>query len=518
MKSLFVGLLLAALPLHAGIFSSDFDSRKGGVVIRVVRPAERYLNGKTMRLRIGTTPKPFKRDTELLAAIERALSTQFVRAESGDADLLFEVDVAAYEAPTVREYEVNEKRRIQVGEQPLYNKDGTPKKNLFGGQATQPIYEERLVPIGYWEGKGRLSIRLSVSPRGSSAAIDSATATAEFSEKKKISDPAPESSLADLGRMIGIGKKAPEESRQTADGLDLQFIEQVSNKTCSRFARTVNQIPLVLATEASLAGGTALALAGDWSAAIETWDKTTVKNAKNEWMRQFNLGVGNVALAFSAYDQGQDVSQAAALFDRGGQLLLKASAAKPGEKHIKDALQLYGSFKSAMQNIASETAAREENEKRALAEIAAQREKQFRDNRPDSSKEAAFRQLVTIRLRGAKGALPAQERTDLEATGQKGYGLTALQAQRVVFQENDRIESAAAAVGTYEETFSALVEDGVLSTEERGVLQDLARNLAIPKSSLDSIHKRYTFKEQAPPKSQEAKPKGAKSSGAASPR
>lgn len=516
MRTLFAGLLLAALPLHAGLFNSDFDSRKGGVVIRVVRPAERYLNGKTMRVRIGTAPKPFQRQTELLAAIERGLSSQFVRAESGDADLLFVADIVAYEAPSVREYEVQEKRSIQVGEKPLYNKDGTPKKGLFGGQATQPIYEERFVPIGYWEGKGRLAIRLSVSPRGSSAAIDSATATAEFSEKKKISDPAPEPSLSDLGRLIGIGKKAPEESRQTADGLDLQFIEQVTSKTCSRFARTVNETPMVLSTEPGLAGGTALALAGDWSAAVETWDKATAKNAKNEWMRQFNLGLGHVALAFQTYDQGQDASQAAAYFERGGQLLMKASAAKPGEKHIKDALQLYGSFKSAMQNMASESAAREENEKRALAEIAAKREKAFRDDRPDSPKETAFRQLVAVRLRGAKGALPAQERTDLEATGQNGYGLTALQAQRIVFQENDRIESVAKAAGTYEETFSALVEDGVLSTEERGVLQDLAKNLSIPKSSLDAIHKRYSFEEQPPPKPAPAKPRSSKNGSGAS--
>ena len=510
MKYLFAGFLLVALPLRAGLFGGDFDSKKGGVTIRVIRPAERFLNGKTMRIRIGTAPKSFTRQTELLAAIERALSSQFVRAESGDVDLLFEIDVVTYEPPTVREYEVNEKRKIQVGETPLYNKDGTPKKGLLGGQATQPIYEERLVPIGYWEGKGRLAIRLSVSPRGSSAAIDSATASAEFSEKKKISDPAPESSLADLGRIIGIGRKAPEQSRQTGDGLDLQFIEQVSSKTCSRFARTVNEVRLVLSTEASLAGGTALALAGDWSAAIENWQKATMKNVKGEWMRQFNLGVGHVALAFATYDQGQDAAQAAAFFEQGGQLLLKASASKPNEKHITDALQLYASFKPAMQNIASETAAREENEKRALAEINARREKEFRSNRPDSTKEAAFRKLVTLRFQGAKGPLPAQERSELEATGQKAYGLTTSEAQRVVFQENERLETAASAVQSYEEQFSAFVGDGVLSADERSALQDLAKNLSIPKSSLDAIHKRYPFEEPSQQKSQAAKPKNAK--------
>jgi hypothetical protein len=501
MKQMLAGfLLLLTLPLYGGFLSSAFDARKGTVTIRVVRPAERFLTGKTMRVRIGTAPKTFTRQTELLGAVERSLSGQFVRSDTGDPDLLFEIDVVAYEPPNVREFEVKEKRRIQVGETPLYNKDGTPKKGLFGGQATQAIYEDRIVPIGYWEGKGRLAVRLGVTPHGSTAAIDVASATADFSEKRKISDPAPESSITDmgrdLGRMFGLGKKPPEQSQQTPDSLDLQFIDQVSAKTGRHFAKTVSEITVVLSTEDVLASGAALAQAGDWAGAIKSWDQAAMKNANSEWMRQYNLGIGNIAQAFHAYDQGEDASQAAAMFDRGGQMLMKASSLKPREQHVTDALQHYASFKSAMQNMASENAAREETEKRALTEIAAQREKVLRDKRPDSVKEASFRQLVALRLKGAKGALPAEERAELETTGQKGYGLNAVQAQRVVFQENDRVEAAAAAVDTYEQTFSSLVGDGILSADERTVLQELARNLSIPKATIDLIHKRYKFEEQ----------------------
>lgn len=512
MKSLFAAfLLLYTMRLEAGIFGGgDFDPRKGGVTLRVVSPPERFLSGKTMRIKIGSVPKSFGRQAELLAAVERFLSTQFVRAESGEADVLFEVNVLAYEPPTTREYEVNEKRRIQVGETPLYNKDGTPKKNIFGGQATQPIYEERLLPIGYWEGKGRLAIRLSATPRGSSAAVDSASATAEFSEKRKVSDPAPESSIADvgrdLGRILGINKAAPEQSKPTSESLDLQFIDQASRQTCRRFAKTVSEVAVVLSSDASLAGGTTLAQTGDWATAIQSWEKATLKNPKAEWMRQYNLGIGHIALAFHTYDEGGDSTRAAAMFENGGQLLLKASAMQPKDKRVREVLQQYAAFKTAMQNMASESAAREETEKRALAEIAAKREQVLRDKRPDSAKEAAFRQLVVLRLKGAKGELPADERSEIEAVGQKGYGLTSVQAQRIVFQENDRIGSAAAAIDTYEATFSSLVEDGTLAADERSVLQDLARNLSIPKSSLDLIHKRYTFTEPAAQKAQ-AKPK-----------
>lgn len=511
MRIIFLSLLLIAGPLQAGIFSGDFDAKKGGVTIKVAKPPERFLSGKTMRIKLGGIPKTFTRQTELLGAFERALSTQFVRAEGPAADLDFEIDVVAYEPPDIREYEVNEKRRIKVGERPLYNDDGTPKKGLLGGQATQAIYEERMMPIGYWEGKGRLAVRLTVTPRGSTAAVDSSTATAEFSEKRRVSDPAPEAtSLADMGRdlkkMIGLGPKEPQQSRPTAAGLDLQFIEKVSAQAAGRYARTVNEMPMVLSTDPMLSAGTALAVAGDWQAAVTAWE--TVKNPKTEWMRQYNLGIGHLALAFNAYETSGDFEQTAGAFERGGQFLIKASELKPNEKHVVAVLQNYAELKKAMQNVAGEVAAREAKEKQALAEITAQREKTLRDKRADSAKEAAFRQLVALRIRNAKGPLPGEEKGTLESTGQKGYGLTAAQSQRIVFQESERVTVAAEAVETYNSTFSSLVADGVLSSEEKEILQGLAKNLEIPKTAVEGVHKQYTFEESGV--QAKAKPKGEK--------
>jgi len=464
MRALIAGLLfITTLPLQAGLLSGDFDNRKGGVAIRVVRPPERFLSGKTMQVKIGSAPKSFHRQIELLSAVERALSAQFVRVESGEADVIFEIDVIAYEPPAIREYEVRETQKVQIGETPLYNKDGTPKKNLFGGHATQPIYQEQVVPVGYWEGKGRLAIRLSARPQASSAAVDSASATAQFSEKHKIGESAASPSLNvlghDIGSVFGLMKRPPQEQvRPTTDSLDLQFIEQVSATTGKRFAKTVNEVGVVLSSEASLAAGTAQALTGDWPGAIQTWDQATLKNSKAEWMRQYNLGLGHVALAFHTYDQGEDAATAASIFERAGQHLLKASSLKPKEKHVTAALQQYASFKAAIQNMSSETAVREAREKRALDEIAAKQKKVLLDKRPDSAKESSFRQLVALRIRGAKGPLPGDERSSLETLGQKAYGLTSAQSQRIVFQENDRITSAAASVETYEQLFATLVD------------------------------------------------------------
>lgn len=491
-------LLLATTSLYAGIFGGDFDARKGSVRIKVARPPERFLSGKTMRIKMGEAPKSFNREAELLGSIERALSTQFVRSESGPPDLEFNLDVVSYEPPDIREYEVQEKRSIKVGERPLYNKDGTPKKGLLGGQATQGIYEDRMVPVAYWEGKGRLAIRLTVTPKGSSAAVDSASSTAEFSAKGRVGDPSEPSSFADIGRdlrKIWSGQKEPEQSRPTAASLDLQFIEKVSYEVGGRFAKTVSEVPMVLSTEPALSAGTALAVAGDWQAAVDTWDR--VKNPKIEWMRLYNLGIAQIALAFSAYEAGGDFDQTSAAFERGGQLLMKASELKAGEKHVVSALQSYADFKKAIQNVASEAAAREAKEKRAMADMTAQREKSLRDKRPDSAKESAFRQLVALRIKGAKGPLEGEDKTTLQAIGQKGYGLTTSQAERIVFQEAERVGAAAEAIETYDTTFSSLVADGVLSVEEKEVLQGLAKSLSLSETTLAGIHKRYDFQDQA---------------------
>ncbi len=516
MKTLAIAVFLCmTTSAMAGLLGGDFDARRGTVTIRVVKPPERYLTGKTMRVKIGAAPKSFTRQTELLTALERALSSQFVRAENGDPDLTFVVDVIAYDAPAVREYDVKEKRNVKVGERPLYNDDGTPKKGLLGGQATQAIYEEQMLPIGYWEGTGRLEIRLSVAARGGSATVDSVAASAEYSVKTKLSDPAPQASLADMGRdlkrMIGFGQKKEEATRPTATGLDLQFIEEVTAKASGRFAKSVAETSTVLATEASLSAGTALAVAGDWAAAIESWEKAPIKNSKNDWMRLYNLGVGHIALAFHIYDEGGDSAQAGGLFDRGGQLLLKSAELKPSEKHVTEALQQYARFKDAMANVAIEAAARGAAERKAMADIAAQREKLLKDKRPDTAKEQEFRQLVAVRIKGAKGLLAGDDKSELEQIGQKGYGLTTIQSQRIVFQESRRLEAAAEAIETYTTTFSSLVDDGVLSVDEKEVLRGLAKNLDIPRSSVESVHKRFTYEDAAPQKTQgTTKPKSGK--------
>jgi len=58
--------------------------------------------------------------------------------------------------------------------------------------------------------------------------------------------------------------------------------------------------------------------------------------------------------------------------------------------------------------------------------------------------------------------------------------------------------------------FATLVEDGVLASDERQVLNDIAKNLSIPRSSIEVIHGRYEFEESAPPKPPASKQKTAK--------
>ncbi|MGN6185656.1 MAG: hypothetical protein ACTHQM_18610, partial [Thermoanaerobaculia bacterium] len=70
MKTLAIAVFLCmTTSAMAGLLGGDFDARRGTVTIRVVKPPERYLTGKTMRVKIGAAPKSFTRQTDLLTAL-----------------------------------------------------------------------------------------------------------------------------------------------------------------------------------------------------------------------------------------------------------------------------------------------------------------------------------------------------------------------------------------------------------------------------------------------------------------
>lgn len=106
------------------------------------------------------------------------------------------------------------------------------------------------------------------------------------------------------------------------------------------------------------------------------------------------------------------------------------------------------------------------------------------DPRADSEKENQFRQMVRLRLAAGSKAPSAEVRQQLEGLGAQAYGLTALQARRVVHQEAKAFHPNRLA---YREAFAAFALDGSISTEERKALATLAQNLQLQAAEVQAI-------------------------------
>lgn len=117
------------------------------------------------------------------------------------------------------------------------------------------------------------------------------------------------------------------------------------------------------------------------------------------------------------------------------------------------------------------------------------------DLRADSAPETVFRQFVRLRLRSGNGPVGDEVKQQVESTGPLAYGLSALQAKRVVYQEAQAWAALQPKISVYRDTFAAFAQDGKMSAEERAALRTLAKNLSLIESDLKSIESSLNFIE-----------------------
>ena len=117
------------------------------------------------------------------------------------------------------------------------------------------------------------------------------------------------------------------------------------------------------------------------------------------------------------------------------------------------------------------------------------------DRRPDTAQEAAFRQMVRLRIRGSGGPVAEDLKQQLEATGPLAYSLTALGAKRVVYQEAREWGTAQPKFKVYKDTFAAFAGDGAITGEERTALQTLAKNLGLSEGEVKGLESGTAVKE-----------------------
>ena len=117
------------------------------------------------------------------------------------------------------------------------------------------------------------------------------------------------------------------------------------------------------------------------------------------------------------------------------------------------------------------------------------------DRRADAPTETAFRQFVRLRLRSNNGPAGDEVKQQLESTGPLGYGLSALQAKRVVHQEAQSWAALQPKLAVYRDSFQAFAQDGKIHPDERAALRTLAKNLTLSEADVKAIESGSKFTE-----------------------
>src|SRR5207245_1250838 len=121
---------------------------------------------------------------QLRVQIAQALAPDII-ATDPSPEAVFRVSVISYNQPKTRQYTLSERFRVKVADRPVYNKDGT-QKVFLGVPVTEPVYEDRILPVAYWEGDASFSVEVDVLSN-TNAHLDAFNPQANFNEKIKTS-------------------------------------------------------------------------------------------------------------------------------------------------------------------------------------------------------------------------------------------------------------------------------------------------------------------------------------------
>ncbi|MGI8741305.1 MAG: hypothetical protein ACR2NN_01810 [Bryobacteraceae bacterium] len=482
---------------EAGKFTRGLG-HKMDATMRVPQPPKAYLGKKNVRVEVSQVPADLGTPERIQQSVEQNLAPDLA-PNSPQPEAIFRIAVASYDPPKVRTYTATETRQIKTGEKPLYNKDGTPK-TLFGKQMTEPIYEDRQVPIGYWEGVGLLSLKVDVrSPAG--AVLDSFAPSATFARKIVVS-------VAGESQKSGI--------LPTPENITTAMILQVTAEFKPRYCLTYRQEAFPLAVDDELMSGNALAVAGNWQTALKQWETASIKNKKNSGDRLYNMAAAHEALAYEAYNKSQNMEEVQPMFAKALELYTQALTIDPGEKYIRQSSDRVQRAKSGMDEAMKQYAAQKFEAERLLAEMEDRQHKEeekrrqddavrleaeagakdLTSNRPDTPEEASFRKLVRLRLASLPADVPAPDQAKLEANGQQIYKLDTKKAKRVVSQEVKKRQAHETGIATYKENLAAFINDKLLTKDERATLDEIAKANDLSPEDTHAVEVKYKFREE----------------------
>ncbi|MCX6593925.1 MAG: hypothetical protein NTZ56_20615 [Acidobacteria bacterium] len=461
-------------PLGAGKFNHGLLGTSSDVVrLRVPRPPDAYPQIKSVNVQIVEADKGFTDQARLRMTIEQKLNKDFkIESQKGDATL--KISVVTYDVPTVRREMRKETKSVEVS-----------KKE----------WKTVEVSVPYWVGKGSISLSVRLLDAEGDT-LDTFDPTSSYSQSRPLeSDATGTTGSGLMSRALHAvntpKQRGPSAPVDTAADINAALLSDLGHQILRRYVNTVDDLEIKLGCDDELRAGNKLVLGTqpDWEGAIKLWE--AVKMKKNEGDRIYNLAVAYEALAYKEYAATLNPVSASEYFAKALDTYDRAMKADPTEKYIQGAAERLRLAKTNLDRAKDQRANWETEREKRRQEYHARLEGQraIDSRREDSDQEKSFRRMVRRNLRSPNPG-------DLAKMGQDVFKLNELETTRILKQENARLVS----VSEYETQFKMVVDDKVVSKEEREDLTLFAQGKNLDADDLRAVEAKYTFAEPGAPK------------------
>ena len=480
------------------LFAAKFRCglQKTETTLSIPRPPDVLIRDRNIQVLVVETPRTLDRDdgNRIRREVEQALSPDFNISNSPET--IFRIYVVNYDSD-IKQYTQTEERRVVVG------KECTTDKN--GKERCSDKYEKRNVSVRYWEANANINWRVEVTD-SSGFLIDSAFNPRDsYTSKKELS-------------INGVSQYAA--SLPDAAQIKNQMIANTAKKFIKRYRKTYDYLTVEISCSAELKPGNELVKnsdnnrSKDWEGALKLWEAAAMKKNENEGDRLYNMAVAYEALAFKAYDASGVPADADPQFNKALELYEQAMILDPKEKYIQKAAERLRTSKNnlgrAKDHMAQEEEAQRQIEEARLQEEEAQRELEearrqveearrqatARPETEDTSAEGVFRTYIRARL----GNLDVMDDEEVVSMARGKFKLDENQALRVFDQEIDLLNQKVERfenIKKYQEDFEIFVMDGLITKDERDVLNAIAESLSLTEEDIKTAESEYVFKDES---------------------
>jgi hypothetical protein len=442
------------------------------VVLKAPKPPAVLLKDNVARIRVDMAPDsarhPFA--VRLKSAIEQALQSDFVLSES-KPDAIITVGISAFENPVGRE--TVEVRKCKD----LRSLGGRPDRCVTdqGGGAISILtrgVQDYMQRVQYWQASGSLSLRVKL--------VD---------QKNSIEDNFNPTFRNNTKFIVAVDGRPLGRKTQTNSELLEAMLDGAAHTIKGQYAFGFDERSVPLTTQKDLDLGNGYAVAGDWKAAMDSWER-----AKGGPDRSYSLGVAEEALAYANYASTRKFDEPRKMLQKSQQSYKEAMDGAGRDRARQQRTQL------ALVAVPKSIGYMDELEKlQQIRELAAQAAadagpvgggaggKGLDD--PLSTPEAKkFRELIERQITAIPGGKPSDEQQQRwRKLGETGFKMTPDGSRQVVEQVIAGRTEMVGRMGQYRDSMVLYLSDKNISKKEREDLKTLQEALQLSPEAVAEV-------------------------------